>query len=154
MMSSGVYEREVTRVNYVGGDPDAELAAALAWPNWIVASSASAEAALAKIETDIPMAVVLGDGVEPLDLARCIKRDARTRHVALVLVTRELTINVQEASRAGIGAVLQAPYAAMEIVAAVRSALSIAALLERRRAARAAGVDATANVSAPLRRRG
>jgi CheY-like chemotaxis protein len=116
-----------------------ERAEVLMQKGWSVSVSASAEDALARLEGCVPdvvlMDLVLGGEMTGLDLARKVKRDARTQHVPVIALTSSPLAEIEEAavSDAGCTSCLEKPCSVDAVIEAVTNAIVIADLLAFRR---------------------
>ena len=117
-----------------------ERAEVLVRRGWSVSVSVSAEDALARLEGSLPDIVLtdlaLSGEMTGLDLARRVKRDARTRYVPVIALTRRwLSREIEEAaSNAGCTSCLEIPPCSVDaVIEAVTNAIVIADLLAFRR---------------------
>jgi CheY-like chemotaxis protein len=115
-----------------------ERAEVLVQKGWSVSVSVSAEDALARLEGSVPDVVLtdlsLGGDMTGLDLARRVKRDARTQYVPVIALTSLPLAEIEEAaSDAGCASCLEMPCSVDAVIEAVTNAIVIADLLAFRR---------------------
>jgi CheY-like chemotaxis protein len=115
-----------------------ERAEVLVRRGWSVSVSVSAEDALARLEGSLPDVVLtdlaLSGEMTGLDLARRVKRDARTRYVPVIALTSLALTEIEEAaSNAGCTSCLEIPCSVDAVIEAVTNAIVIADLLAFRR---------------------